>query len=230
MQATIFLTNEAFSTSQIIKDLDHNERAQRCDEDCDFASRPGYHLKNANKLRVGPVPSVPGVRCVECVESAVIFPENLRGCIFEGAPNLPPRYAEIVQYWSGPAVNATSTGAVYYQNPFNEYMVELGPDAVYGPVVTDRLLSEGIVVAITGLRTMVAEMALEDFVELHVPLDEEMLGIEPDAFRSSSEYDTHQQRFEKIFLKVSDIMASPDLDHIYIDLLCNELIDYGYWY
>ena len=230
MHATIFLTDEAFSTSQIIKDLDHNDRAQLCDEEPDFALRPGYHLKNASKLRVDPVPSGAGVRCVECVESAVSFPENLRGCIFEGAPNLPPEYAEIVQYWSGPAVNATSAGAVYYQNPLNEYMVDLGPDAVYGPVVTDRLLSEGIVVAITGLRTMVAEMAVEDFVELHVPLDEEMLGIEPDAFRSSSGYNTHQQRFEKIFLKVSDILASPDLDHIYIDLLCNELIDYGYWY
>lgn len=233
MQATIFLKPEAFSTSQIVKDLDHNERADLCDEEPDFAARPGYHLKNANKLLVAQLPEgavVKFVGCVGSVESAVKFPLNLRGCIFEGAPNLPPGYSEIVQYWSGEAINATSSGAVYYQNPLNEYMVDLGPDAVYGPVVTDRLLSEGIVVAITGLRTFVAELALEDFVEIHVPLDEEMLGIEPDAFRSSSGYDIHQKKFEQIFLKVSDIVSSPDQDHIYIDLLVNEMIDYGYWY
>lgn len=230
MQATIFLMPDAFATSQILKDLDHNERAELCDEDPDFALQPGYHLKNANKLRVARIPAQASVGFVGCDGSAVTFPVDLRGCIFEGAPSLPCSYAQIVQFWSGEAINAGTSGAVYYQCPENEYMVDLGPDPVYGPVINDRLLSEGIVVAITGLAGSLTDISPDSFVEVTVPLDEEMLGIEPDAFRSRDDYDSTQKRTDQIFLKVSDILASPDPDRIYIDLLCNELIDYGYWY
>lgn len=227
MQATIYVTAEAFETAQSIKDLDHYDRATLCDEVPDFAVQSGYHFKNGNKLRLA---VLPGDATVECVESMATFPANLRGCIFEAAPNLPPDYAEIVTYWSGDTVNASSSGAAYYQCALNEYMVNLGPDPVYGPVVNDRLLSEGIVIAVTGLAQLLAGMAAEAFIEIKVPIDAEMLGIEPEAFRSTSKYDTSLERFDQVFLKVADILASPDPDRVYIDLLCNELIDYGYWY
>lgn len=227
MQATIYVTAEAFDTAQSMKDLDHYDRATLCDEVPDFAVQSGYHFKNANKLELA---VLPGDATVECVELIVTFPAELRGCIFEAAPNLPLNYAEIVTYWSGETVNASSSGAAYYQCALNEYMVNLGPDPVYSPVVTDRLLSEGIVVAVTGLAVLLAEMSPDAFIEIKVPIDPEMLGIEPDAFRSTSKYAPSLERFDQVFLKVADILVSPDSDRVYIDLLCNELIDYGYWY
>jgi hypothetical protein len=112
-------------------------------------------------------------------------------------------------------------------------MVDLGAEPMDEPIVNDRLLSEGIVAAIKGLATLASSLNPNDFIECSIPLDKNMLGIEPDNFRSTYPYQTNpgtNDGFEKVYLKVSDVLASPDADTIYIDLLCNELIDYGYWY
>jgi len=227
MQATIYVSNEAYQTAQTIKDLDYYDRAILCDELPDFENRPGYHLKSANKLNLALLPVDANIATVS---PAVTMPANLRGCIFEGAPDLPPGYADIVTYWSGKTVNTSTSGAVYFQCQLNEYMIDLGPDPVNAPVINDRLLSEGVVVAISGLAGGLRALSSEDFIEIKFPIDPAMLGVEPDDFLSTGKYGVTGERYERVFLKVADILASPDRDHVFIDLLCNELLDYGYWY
>lgn len=239
MQATIYVTEEAFRTAQAIRDLDNYDRSNLCDEEPDLTTRAGYHLKNANKLNLAVLPSTANV--AYCIGPAaatefgiespqVSVPANLRGCIFERAPDLPPNYADIVMYWSGDTLNANTSGAVYYQCPLNSYMVDLGPDAVMAPAINDRLLSEGVVVAVNNLSEVLSTLSPGDFIKLLVPVDANMLSSEPEAFQSNAEYGLAGDRFEWVFLKVADVLASPDPDRIYIDLLCNELLDYGYWY
>lgn len=227
MTATIYVTQQAYETSQIIKDMDYHDRAELCDDDPEFEDRPGYRLKNANHLPIQPLPSMSApVKANIRIE----LPTNLRGCIFENAPDLPENYAEIVQYWSGSTQNGNDSGAIYYQCPLNTYMVDLEMSDDDDPVIKDRLLSEGIVVQITGLAELASSLGKEDFIELHIPIDEHMMGVEPDLFRSDKPYNVDKESIEIIYLKVSDILASPSPDRIYIDLLQNELIDYGYWY
>lgn len=232
MQATIYVTTEAYQTTQIIKDLDYYDRTNLCDELPDLANRPGYHLKNANKLKLAILPiNANIIQCLNHMDSPqVSMPANLRGCIFERAPDLPPGYADIVGYWSGKTVNTNTSGAVYFQCQLNAYMVDLGTDPVDEPVINDLLLSEGIVVAILGFAAMLPRLSPEDFIEIRFPLDLAMLGVEPDDFRSVEDYGMSAEYGDRVFLKVADILASPDRDRVYIDLLCNELIDYGYWY
>lgn len=239
MQATIYVTPEAFQTAMTINDLGYSERTNLCDEIPALADQPGYHFKNADKLKLAVLPpdarvalvvAEAGVKSDRSVEFGITLPANLRGCIFEMAPNLPPGYAEIVAYWSGETMNTNSSGAAYFQCSLNEYMVDLGPDPVNAPVINDRLLSEGVVVAILGLEALLSRLSPEDFIEVQVPIDPDMLGIEPDSFLSTAEYDASTARRDQVFLKVADILASPDRDRVFIDLLCHELLDYGYWY
>lgn len=231
-QATIYVTQEAYDTAMMIKDLDHHDRANLSDELPDLANQPGYHLKNANKLKLEVLPDdAKIVLCLNHINAPqVLMPSNLRGCIFEMAPDLPEGYADIVAYWSGPTINSNTSGAVYFQNQQNEYMVDLGADPVAAPVINDRLLSEGVVIAISGFDQFLTGLLPEDFVEISFPIDVAMLGIEPDDFRSTGEYSAACEYTGQVFLKVADILTSPNPDRIYIDLLCNELIDYGYWY
>jgi hypothetical protein len=226
-QATIYVTQEAYDTAMKIKDLDYFDRAKLCDEFPGFENHPGYHLKNANKLKIAVLPIDASVAAFL---PTISLPTNLRGCIFEQAANLPDDYAEVVSYWSGPTVNTNTSGAVYFQNQQNEYMVNLGSDPVRAPVVMDRLLSEGQVVEVTGIAAIVKGLTPEDFIEVRFPVDPSMLGNDVEGFQSVRKYGACCVAWEQVYLKVADILASPDHDRIYIDLLCNELIDYGYWY
>ena len=228
MQATIYVTNEAYQAAQSIKDLDYYDRMNLCDEISDLAERPGYHFKNANKLKLAPLPDAANIIRPDTLE--VSMPANLRGCIFEMAPNLPLGYADIVGYWSGGTVNTNTSGGVYFQCPLNEYMVDLGHNACDAPIVNDRLLSEGVVVAISGLAKILTNLTPEDFIEIRVPIDQNMLSVEGCSFNSGSQYKATNGCYELVFLKVADILASPDTDRVYIDLLRHELLDYGYWY
>ena len=160
-------------------------------------------------------------------------PANLRGCIFEDAPNLPEGYADIITYWSGASINLTTSGAAYFQCALNEYMVDLGPDPVFEPVVNDRLLSEGVVLAISDVSKLTDSLSPDAYIEIRFPVDPAMLGVEIDDFRSIKDYsidNAQGQHHDKVFLKVADILQSPAPDRIYIELLRNEMIDYGYWY
>ncbi|MYM84637.1 hypothetical protein GTP44_22140 [Duganella sp. FT50W] len=238
MQATIYVTKEAMATAIAIKDLDYYTRVSLSDnESTDVSTQPGYYLKSAGTIKLDVLPTTAHVAahissCGQSPSGEISMPANLRGCIFERAPDLPDRYAEIIAYWSGQPLSASDYRAVYFQNPQNEYLVELrGNDDNGAYVSIDKLLSEGIVVSITGMASITDGLSPEDFIEFEIPIDVSMVGIESDGFLSPAPYKTKGigQR-EVIYLKVSDITRSPNPDHILIDLLRYELLDYGYWY
>ncbi|MFS2003803.1 hypothetical protein ACEN9F_09275 [Duganella sp. CT11-25] len=207
MPATIYVTAEAYQTAQAIKDLDYYDRLNLSDDIPGFDKQPGYHLKNANALKLAVLP----VGAVVIDPSAIgrplsiSAPPNLRGCIFDGAPNLPEKYADIIAYWSGASINLSSSGAAYFQCPLNEYMVDLGTDPVSDPVVNDRLLSEGIVIFISDVSKLVEGLSADSYVEIKFPVDPAMLGVELDDFRSIKDYSTENAKghdYDKVFLKV----------------------------
>lgn len=240
MQATIYITPEAMATVNAIKDLDYHDRLALSDDDeTDLTAKEGYHLI-AKKLKLAPLPADAHIAAnlapaVQQEPGGVSMPAHLRGCIFERAPHLPDAYAGIVTYWSGLPTSADTAGAAHYQCPQNEYMVKLlaetdGPD-LDDATCTDSLLSEGVVASIAGLGTLAANLQANDFIEIRLPVDPAMLGVEPDEFRSSREYAVvPEQRYERIFLKVEDIRNSPAPDTVFIDVLRHELLDYGYFY
>lgn len=245
MTVTIYVTKEAMATVLKIKDLDYYDRCCLADNEAtDLTCKEGYYLKTTHKLNIEPLPDdaslVASLRTSDADYSErVSIPASLRGCIFEKAPNLPPRYKEIIEYWSGEPLNTNAGGAVYYQNPMNAYVVDLAPlDAAneagnYGGNVAgmDELLSEGVVVQITGLGIALGGAPNEGFVEIEIPLDEAMLALDNPEFLTGRPYaQSTDQRSERIFLKVSDIRRSPDPDHIFVDALRYEELDYGFYY
>ncbi len=234
MSAILYVTEVAFATLQRIKDLDYYDRSVLTEEEPALAEAPGFYFKNAKKMNFSPLPSEADIAVVITPDSVsdvrLSFPAELRGCIFEKAPYLPEGYADIVTYWSGETFNPNTSGAVYFQAKLNEYCVDLGSNASSDLIVNDQLLSEGVVVSITGLSSLVQGLSRESFIQIAVPLDTSMLGIEQGNFLSSKEYDIHSNQVDTIFLKVADVLDSPDPDCVYIDLLRHELLDYGYWY
>lgn len=245
MTVTIYVTKEAMATVLKIKDLDYYDRCCLADiEATDLTSKEGYYLKTTHKLSLAPLPEsallVASLRTSDAdYLERVSIPASLRGCIFEKAPNLPPRYKEIIEYWSGEPLNTNGGGAVYYQNPMNAYLVDLTPlEAAnaagnYGGNVAgmDALLSEGVVVHIAGLGQSLCSAPDEGFVEIEIPLDDAMLALDNPEFLTGRPYaQSPGQRCERIFLKVSDIRRSPDPDQIFVDGLRYEELDYGFYY
>lgn len=242
MQATIYVTKEAMDTATAIKDMDYYTRVSMFDNgEADMSNLPGYYLKNASKLNLEILPANANVALTLSPNSPAPFarvvsmPAELRGCIFEKAPKLPERYAEIVTFWSGEPINVNDTRAVHFQSQLNEYLVELRPASganEKGEVVAvDRLLSEGIVVSVTGTAALIDGLPPDDFVEIVMPIDRAMVGIEPDDFQSTKAYQLAEDEcVERIFIAVADIRRSPNPNHILIDAIRNELLDYGYWY
>lgn len=184
MTLTIYTTNEAMKTVLAIKDLDYYDRCCLADsEETDLTRKPGYYLKTTHERCPAPLPEnavlIASIRASDADYSKrVSFPENLRGCIFENAPELSPRYKEIIEYWSGEPLNTNVGGAVYYQNPLNAYTIDLSPlEAAHeagnynGNVTTmDTLLSEGIVIHIVGLGRMLGSASADGFVKVEIPL------------------------------------------------------------
>jgi len=245
MTVTIYVTKEAMATVLKIKDLDYYDRCCLADNEAtDLTRKEGYYLKTTHKLNLAPLPEGALLVASLCTGGAdyserVSIPANLRGCIFEKAPNLPPRYKEIIEYWSGEPLNTNAGGAVYYQNPMNAYVVDLSLlDAAnaagnYGGNVAgmDALLSEGVVVHIAGLGKVLSNALDEAFVEVEIPLDDAMLALDNPEFLTGQPYvQSMGQRSERIFLKVSDIRHSPDPDQIFVDALRYEELDYGFYY
>ncbi len=172
MSAIIYVTNEAFATLQRIKDLDYYDRSVLTEEEPALAEAPGFYFKNAKKMNFAPLPSEANIAAEitsdSNLEVRLSFPTELRGCIFEKAPYLPEGYAEIVTYWSGETFNPNTSGAVYFQAKLNEYCVDLGSDASSDPVINDQLLSEGVVVSITGLSSILQGLPRESFIQIEV--------------------------------------------------------------
>lgn len=245
MTGIIYVTKEAMATIDAIKDLDYYDRCELSDgEETDITRKEGYYLKDGNALPVAVLPDSAEVilRFIPEDEATygrhVSFPSELRGCVFDRAPRLPAQFAEIVRYWSGETVNSNIGGSAFYQNPNNCYLVDLSAldtmedsDEQLIAARVDALLSEGVVIRITGLGQMLANAKMDQFVEIEIPVDESMLGLDNASFRSDKPYDRRpKEHAERIFLKVADIFASPNPDDVLIDVLRFETLDYGFHY
>lgn len=236
-QAKIYLDRESFEGVQKVKGADYYERTDE-DFEQDF---PGYALVTDLEYEVLPEGTVPALRIntdlIDFYRDYVTFPSDLRGCIFENAPNLPEKYAETIAYWGKKVEAPSDTGAVYYQNPLNSYMVELPDSDEEGEKLPmDALVSEGVVVHIKDLGELIAVNQLdpEQFIEIGLPVDHNIFGDEEmntEVNNPDYEYKVEDTgRREHIFLKVSDILNSPDCQNVYINVLRYELMDYGYYY
>jgi hypothetical protein len=241
MPATIYVTPAALATMTLIGPLDYYDRLslQSDEAAADPSRREGYYLKNLSHLAVSALPV--GARLALQLNAGapeVSFPTELRGCIFERAPRLPPNYQSIVAYWSGGLINADSDCAIYYQCPAQRYEVPLlQSDSSTEPVGSwdwpkpiDALVSEGVVVSIAGLGDLIAHAADDEFVSVVLPIDDDLLGLDNGGFLAESVYSVASERTERIFLKVADIRRSPDPQCIYIDILRYEELDYGFYY
>jgi hypothetical protein len=121
----------------------------------------------------------------------------------------------------------------------NSYCVQLvdpdetGEAAVVGDTdhASDFLVSDGLVVTVTWLAAIVASLDPKHFIALSIPINPNMLGIELEGYRSKEEYSTDPApQMETLYLRIADILQSPDADHIAISAIRTELSDYGYTY
>lgn len=240
MSATIYVTPASLATMCLIAPLDYYDRCTLSDDPAtDPTHREGYYLKDLSFLSVSVLPDTAHIALqLNAGASEVSFPTELRGCIFEHAPHLPPDYKRIIAYWSGALVNADQNCAIYYQCPAQRYEVPLAqPEASSELTGTcdsvqpiDALVSEGVVVFIAGLGALLSEASDDDFVSVALPIDDELLGLDNGGFLAESVYNVTSGRVERIFLRVADIRRSPDPQRIYIDILRYEELDYGFYY
>jgi hypothetical protein len=240
MPATIYVTPASLATMTLIAPLDYYDRLTLSDDPVtDPTHREGYYLKNLSHLAVSVLPDDAYIALrLDAGTAEVSFPTELRGCIFERAPNLPPNYHSIIAYWSGVPINADEDCAVYYQCPAQRYEVPLAKmetslgaaDGWDREKPTDALVSEGVVVSIVGLGDLLANAADDDFVAVELPIDDDLLGLDNGGFLAESAYNVTPKRTEHIFLRVDDVRRSPDPHHICIDILRYEELDYGFYY
>jgi hypothetical protein len=78
---------------------------------------------------------------------------------------------------------------------------------------------------------MVADLKPDFFVSLSIPINQSILGLELEGYRSEEEYTTDPApQMETLYLRIADILASPDPNYIAISAIRTELSDYGYTY
>ena len=244
MQPKIYVTAAAMATVDTIDGLSYYDRVCLTDEpDTDVSGDEGYFL-NTDALSLALLPREADVAVRLMLDDIVQYrrhvsiPAALRGVIFSGAPNLPANYAELIGYWSPLTPSSHHRNAKYFQNVSNSYCVALAEDDVEAADEedvhdngVDVLLSDGLVVCIDGLSSLIAGLKSDQFIEVQIPIDPTMLGVELDDYRSSRNYEIDSdQNAERIFLRVGDILASPDTDRLAICAVRTELFDYGYTY
>jgi hypothetical protein len=240
MPAIIYVTPASLATMSLIAPLDYYDRVTLSDDPAtDLTHREGYYLKNISHLAVSVLPDGAHIALqLNAGTPEVSFPSELRGCIFERAPHLPPNYRSIITYWSGAPINADEDCAIYYQCPAQRYEVPLANaedgselvDSWDGAQPIDALVSEGVVVSLVGLGGLLADAADDDFVSVVLPIDDDLLGLDNGGFLAESVYNLTSARVERFFLRVADIRQSPDPQRIYIDILRYEELDYGFYY
>ena len=111
--------------------------------------------------------------------------------------------------------------------------LDADPDLIsncHSTPLIDALVSEGIVVSITGLDHRLANASDDDFVSIILPIDSALVCLDNGDFLTRKPYGVEANRAEQIFLKVRDIKQSPDPASIYIDILRYEELDYGFYY
>lgn len=201
-------------------------------------------ISNYRPLTVSPLPSgavlIPNI--LNYTGNAGLLPYTLFGCVFSEASHLPDNYEAILDYWNPPVGKSFDTGAAYYQNQHQSYMVQIDEDNEGNEIIydSDRLLTEGFVAhlsitpeQITQIKAIHTPFA---FIEVKIPVDHEFfLGEETYPVNINNILDlTNECNLSaptlSIYLSVSDILMSPDPENIFMDMFNYEMIDYGYHY
>lgn len=152
------------------------------------------------------------------------------GIVFSNSPTLEEEYLSIFKYWNKKKENI-DVGAVYYQNTDYAYMVNLEEEG--GEVLEkpneDELLSEAYVVKLE----IPALTNTTGFIEFIIGLDPWMFtedgGMEVMPVNKLVDTIEGDAQFS-FYLSVEEILASPNPNLVYIDLIRYEMLDYGYYY
>ncbi len=222
MQSIIYITDNAMATVTALDGLDEGARdllAWR--PETDLRAAPGYYLA-AEAMKLAVLPEGASVALVlSPVDTAkyarhVSYPPELRGVVFSGAPRLPKDYARTLAYWSPLLVTADHDGAEHVQCLLNEYEVSEG----------DFLLSNGVVLILVNVLELLEGLQPESFVEVRVPVDASMLGLDRARWDSGEAYgqDIHLP-YERLYLKVQTLLASPTPDFAAIACIHSEQWD-----
>ena len=229
-QATIYVTEKALATVGELVGLDECDRDYlNAKPEPRLNQQEGYYLSTESmRLAVLPVDAevvrLLSPRGMETYCRHVSFPPELRGVVFSGAPRLPANYASILGYWSPLQITTQHDGAQNCQNLLSEYAV---PEIAGYP--QDALLSNAVVACIQNVRTVIAGMTPQNFIEIHIPVDAEMLGMDREKFDSCVAYDINASlSCDRIYLKVQDVLESPNPDFIAIAVLHTENHDADY--
>lgn len=177
-----------------------------------------------------------GLRVLNSEPIIVECPGNLTGCIFSQSQELPDDYERVLSFWSGRP--DFSTNSAHYQNPKQEYFIELSDDD-YTPVESNEyLLSEGIVVH--AKLPMVGTDEWGGFLHFKVPIKKEYVSSSQSMYNTWKEENQDERnnlifegkdiRYLDFYLSVEDICFSPKSSEIYIDLIQYEEINEGYVY
>ena len=226
-QATIYITAESMSTLEALVGLDECDRDYlNSKPETRLNQREGYYLATESmRLAVLPVEAevvlslTPQDMDNYCRH--VSFPPELRGVTYSGAPKLPENYAVILGHWSPLVDSPQYAGAQHCQNLLNQYPV---PEVAGIPL--DALLSNGVVVLMHGVAALTPKMSGNKYIEIAIPVNAEMLGVDRSVFDSPEPYKiSHDLPVERIYLRVQDIMDSPHPDFIAIAVLHTENYD-----
>ncbi len=223
MQASIFISAGQALTVAALSGLDEGARdLLSWRPESDLRAAPGYYLA-AEAMRLAVLPDFAEIAAVlspaDTAKYArhVDYPAELRGVVFSGAPRLPKDYARTLAYWSPLRVTADHDGAQHVQCRLNEYEVS----------ETDVLLSNAVVVCLRHVLELIEGLQPWQFLELHVPVDASMLGFDDrQRWDSAEEYgrDPHLA-YERIFLKVETLLASPTPNFVAISAIHSENFD-----
>jgi hypothetical protein len=226
-QATIYVKAQALENAKYVQGLDEGERdLLALSPETDPRQREGYYLcMESMRLEVLPVHAQVAVvlspNDIDTYSRHVTFPPELRGVVFSGAPRLPDNYAAILGYWSPLQITNQHDGAQHCQNLLNEYAV---PEIDGHP--QDALLSNAVVVCMQNMLALIAGMDPSQCIEIHIPVDAEMLGMDREKFDSDYAYGTSTSpTCERIYLKVQDVLDSTNPDFIAIAVLHTENFD-----
>ncbi len=226
-RASIYVSAHALETVRVVQGMDEGQRdLQARNPQTDLRQREGYYLCSES-MRLVALPSSAEVVAVltpcdiDTYARHVQFPPELRGVVYGGAPQLPQDYATIIGYWSPLTITEQYAGAQHCQNRLNEYAI---PE-IDGHVC-DALLSNAVVVCIEGIASLIPSMATGQYIEIHIPVNADFLGMDREWFDSSADYGTSTVLHnERIYLRVQDVLDSPNPNFIAIAVLHTENYD-----
>ncbi len=227
MKTKIWITAAQALTVATLSGLDEGARdllAWR--PETDLRGHPGYYLA-AEAMRLAVLPEGADVAFVLSPADAakydrhVTYPPELRGVVFSGAKGLPKDYERTLAYWSPLLMTADHDGAQHCQNLLNEYPV---PEIDGRP--QDALLSNGVALCVARVLELIEGLHHDRFLEIQVPvMGDDMLGQDRicGLFDSDAPYLVSPELpFERIFLRVRDILDSPNPDFIAVTVLHSE--------